>query len=331
MKLLSMISWIIPVYLIVGCGDGPLVTLNMTGINASSTLPTSPNYPYDAQNAIDGDKSTAWVEGIKGDGLGESLQIAFEGSAKVKEISVINGFTVIDPQLGDLYFLNNRVKTLRISFDDGEEIVNLKDSNKDYQNIKFSKMHVSLQAKVTIVEVFKGSRWDDTAIGDIHFIGHGKRLPEKKSTTASAGGQSLLKIGSTGRTSKFEITLTSVEQQSSVGQYIGNTLLGEKAPDGAVFIAVSYKLKNSTQEPIGSFSMPSIKLISPEGTKYDENMSATVFFRTAQKTEEKALSDLNPGITIRSGSVFEVSKDLWKKRGWKLLFDADSDVEFAAN
>lgn len=315
------------------CGDGPSVILNTTSASASSTLASSANYAYEAKNALDGNPATAWVEGVKGDGLGESLQVTFDGKAKVKEFAIINGFAENHASLGDLYPLNNRVKKLRIVFDDGEESVDLRDGVKELQTIKFAKPHESMGAKIVISEVYKGSKWDDTVVSEIQFIGAGKGKKIESSGPATGGENkpTLLKVGTTGKTEKFEITLISVSTKGYVGQYVADTLMGEKAPEGATFIAISYKLKNISKEPIGAFSVPSVKLVSPEGTKYDENAAAGVFYKIEQKMDEKILSDINPSITIRTGTIFEVAKELWQKKGWKIIFDADSDIEYAAN
>ncbi|HPS57629.1 MAG TPA: DUF4352 domain-containing protein [Spirochaetota bacterium] len=158
----------------------------------------------------------------------------------------------------------------------------------------------------------------------------------ENTTTASSGGSnvqtseqgaqeqtSAWKVGDTIKTEKFEIKVSSVTNRGSVGgQY-----LSEKAPDGAVFVVVNFSYKNISKEPVTSFSMPEVKIVDPNGTAYDEAVAATGYYQTEIDLNKKSLSDLNPGITQKDAIVFEVSKDLWKSNGWKLVIDADEDLE----
>lgn len=131
------------------------------------------------------------------------------------------------------------------------------------------------------------------------------------------------KIGESIKTEKFDLKVSSVTTRVSVG----GKYMNEKAADGAVFMIVNFSYKNITKEPIGSFSVPDVKVIDPNGTKYDEAAGATAYYQTEINLNKKAISDINPGITQKDATVFEVSKDLWKSKGWKLLVDADEDIE----
>lgn len=131
------------------------------------------------------------------------------------------------------------------------------------------------------------------------------------------------KIGDSIKTEKFELKVSAVNTKSRVG----GEFLDEKAADGAVFLIVNFSYKNITKEPIGSFSVPSVKVIDPNGTKYDEAAGATAYYQTEINLNKKAISDINPGITQKDATVFEVSKELWANKGWKLIIDADDDIE----
>jgi hypothetical protein len=67
-------------------------------------------------------------------------------------------------------------------------------------------------------------------------------------------------------------------------------------------------------------------LIAPSGTKYSEDLGASVIYAGALDINEKALSDINPGIKIRSAAVFEVSEELFDPAAWTLLVDADQNA-----
>ncbi|MBS0618720.1 MAG: CHAT domain-containing protein [Spirochaetes bacterium] len=149
----------------------PTQKLSITRITASSILPTSPNYTYIPKNAIDSNRSTAWGEGVKGDGIGESLDFDFGKTVLVTAMDIVNGFTEMHTTLGNLYFLNNRIKKIKIIFDDGEEEISLRDNWEAPQYIKLVSQHKTTKAKVTISEIYKGQKWDDTLISEINFFG----------------------------------------------------------------------------------------------------------------------------------------------------------------
>ncbi len=131
------------------------------------------------------------------------------------------------------------------------------------------------------------------------------------------------KIGDSIKTEKFDIKIGTVTTKGR----IGNEYLNEKAADGAIFIAVNFNYKNITKEPIGAYSVPKVKIIDPNGTQYDEADSATIYYQTEINLNKKITSDINPGITQKDATVFEVSKELWNSKGWKLVIKADDDIE----
>ena len=97
-----------------------------------------------------------------------------------------------------------------------------------------------------------------------------------------------------------------------------------------MYIAVRFKYKNISTKPIGMFSSkPDIKLKSPDGTKYNSDNGASVAYAAQLNLDEKVFSDLNPGITVNSATVFEVSQELFNPATWKVLIEADNNTEMA--
>lgn len=142
--------------------------------------------------------------------------------------------------------------------------------------------------------------------------------------SSSSKEKTIIKVGDTFKTNKMEIKVISIEKRKKVG----DDIFGEKASEGGVYIAVYYQYKNISDKAIGAFSQPSVKLIDPKGTKYDSDLGATTSYVTEDKIniDEKVLSDLNPGITVKDAEVFEVSEELLKDTGWQLIIDADQDA-----
>ena len=140
-------------------------------ISASSVLKPTPNYIYQPHLISDGNPNTTWAEGVAGDGIGEFVLFTFQNQVQIRDVEIINGFATMHPQLGDLYFLNNRLQTARIEFEDGAEEISLRDAVKTSQTIKFNKPHISKTAKLIIKGVYPGSKWRDTCISELSFQG----------------------------------------------------------------------------------------------------------------------------------------------------------------
>jgi hypothetical protein len=154
------------------CGGGP------DSLYASSTL-TSAKNAYSALNAHDLNYSTAWVEGVKGNGIGEYLVYHFEAaSPRVTEIIVVNGYVKSEKT----WLENSRVKKLKLYYNNKPvAILNLED-NRYEQSFQFKKpfgngnrddfsQQKDWTLKFEILEVYPGDKYDDTAITEIYFDG----------------------------------------------------------------------------------------------------------------------------------------------------------------
>ncbi len=145
-------------------------TILIQDISASSNLCGDGKNEYIPKKARDLKYDTAWCEGVKGSGLGEWIKFDFAESdlfgstINIYRILIINGLAASK----ELYFANNRVKKLEVEFSEGEKrIIELKDGILDYQSFVF---HIKAKwVKLTILEVYKGKKYDDTCISEIDF------------------------------------------------------------------------------------------------------------------------------------------------------------------
>ena len=138
-------------------------------IKASSSLGDS----YKAEFANDLSYKTAWVEGKKDEGIGEYLEYYFKNnSPRITEIIISNGYMKSE----ETWKNNNRVKKLKL-YVNGVPfgILNLKDSRTDQHfsvgTLGHNKNGTDLILKFEILEVYKGSKYNDTAITEIYFDG----------------------------------------------------------------------------------------------------------------------------------------------------------------
>jgi hypothetical protein len=126
------------------------------------------------------------------------------------------------------------------------------------------------------------------------------------------------KVGESVKTEKFELAVTSI---STIGTF-GSSYSPTKPADGAVFVVVRYSIKNISKEP-QSVLLTSVKIVDPQGVTYDQAAGATLTYKIEADIHSKSLSELNPGLSEKDAVLFEISKELWNKPGWKILVDAD--------
>ena len=138
-------------------------------IKASSSLGDS----YKVEFANDLSYKTAWVEGKKDEGIGEYLEYYFKNdSPRITEIIISNGYMKSE----ETWKNNNRVKKIKL-YVNGVPlgVLNLKDSRTDQYfsvgTLGHNKNGTDLILKFEILEVYKGSKYNDTAITEIYFDG----------------------------------------------------------------------------------------------------------------------------------------------------------------
>ncbi len=155
-------------------------------VNVSSRLSSK----YSVENMFDFNFNTAWAEGIKGDGIGEKIEIELN-KYPLTAICLINGYT----KNADLYKNNNRIKKLKIEI----EYVDYKDSTKldteskevmlqDFEFQDVSKNNFGniisvisdygegyrkiTKITLTILDVYKGTKYSDTCISELLLLGY---------------------------------------------------------------------------------------------------------------------------------------------------------------
>ncbi|QST02459.1 DUF4352 domain-containing protein (plasmid) [Pontibacillus sp. ALD_SL1] len=120
-----------------------------------------------------------------------------------------------------------------------------------------------------------------------------------------------------------EVTVAGFETKDKVG----NDLLNKEVSEGGVFAVIQYKVKNTSDEPMTSWSYPDIQLMDEKGVAYDADIEASGYYAGEnEEYNEKMLSDLNPGITTNGAYVFEVSKELFDQGEWFVLIDGEHKV-----
>ena len=161
------------------CGGGP------DSISASSYLKSKDTtINYLPENAHDLSFKTAWVEGVKGYGIGEYIVYHFRQTApRITKIIIANGYV----KSSKTWLENSRVKKLKLYIDNKPfAILNLEDSRREQifefepigrkrpiANDKWKELDElpKWTLKFEILEVYPGEKYDETAISEIYFDG----------------------------------------------------------------------------------------------------------------------------------------------------------------
>lgn len=131
-------------------------------VSASSYL-SEKNIKHVPDRIMDGDTTTAWVEGVEGNGEGESITFTFGDLYVVSDIKIWNGYQKSE----DLYYKNARPAELELEFSDGStERISLQDISSGFQEFALER-HVTSYVKVKIVSTYDGSKYEDTVISEI--------------------------------------------------------------------------------------------------------------------------------------------------------------------
>ena len=144
--------------------------------SSTSFLTSSKDYSYGVDNLSDLDLRTAWVEGMDGNGVGESITFEVEtmdaSGISIQELVIVNGYV----KNQTVWKANARVKQFRLYIDGiPQAILHLRDVD-NYQKFNIEPLVDGLakfELKLEILEVFEGEKYADTAISEIFFKGTG--------------------------------------------------------------------------------------------------------------------------------------------------------------
>lgn len=129
----------------------------------TSTLRGQGRNSYMPDNLFDGDPATAWCEGVRGDGKGESVTVTIQGGGPFRRVIVRNGYGKSEAAFYD----NSRPRTVEIATDTGvlfQEV--LPDNPSDYY-LMLPGPAAYGQVRMTILDVYPSRKYADTCIGDI--------------------------------------------------------------------------------------------------------------------------------------------------------------------
>ena len=149
---------------------------NANNIVASSALKAQGSKSYKASNIFDEDTETAWVEGVKGHGIGQWIEFKNVGVRQdgiwcgVGSISILNGYVKSDKAWRE----NGRVKRLKVYCNGKPKYIMELQNSRSLQYFGIDDLlegytsHIS-KLRFEILEVYPGTKYKDTVISEIYF------------------------------------------------------------------------------------------------------------------------------------------------------------------
>jgi hypothetical protein len=140
--------------------------VKITSSSASSIYPEAGGVRYVPEQIYDGKVSKNWTEGDqKSSGLGEWVQVEFEGEKDLTSFRIWNGtFSSYD-----MWTRSNRIKEVELEFSDGtKQSFTLSDAMSG--ELVELKPVTSSSVKMRIKSVYNGSTFTDTAISEVVFF-----------------------------------------------------------------------------------------------------------------------------------------------------------------
>ncbi len=144
--------------------------------SSTSTAKSKDGQTYEAEHLIDGDYTTAWLEGRDDEGIGESLLFTFDGKHRICKLIIYNGFLKTEYR----YTINGKVTKLLAEFDDGSsKVIDLDVMHVSDREVSFSPDDMNPTVvvfdqpvetetmKLTILDAVAGTKYKDTSMSEI--------------------------------------------------------------------------------------------------------------------------------------------------------------------
>ncbi|MCX7020837.1 MAG: discoidin domain-containing protein, partial [bacterium] len=112
---------------------------------------------------IDGEIGTAWVEGVESNGVGESLTLELGVPTEVRNVAVLPGYCASP----EVWRANGRPSRVRLEFSDGTAVEKALEDAPFAQVIYLDEARTVSWLRLTLLDVYPGERWADTAVSEL--------------------------------------------------------------------------------------------------------------------------------------------------------------------
>lgn len=156
----------------VGTGGSFRIGNDRIKLEVSSNLPAWKHYTFTPDNLLDDNLWSSWQPLRKPNGgVGQWIKLSFTAPQTVTGFEIYNGFRLID-ELGDLYAMNNRIKEAELEFSDGTKMPITFEDRPVQTTITLPAAKTGVTwLKLTVKSVYKGTKWNDLAVSELHVMG----------------------------------------------------------------------------------------------------------------------------------------------------------------
>lgn len=139
---------------------------SILSVQATSTLSPQGDKTYGVENLFDNDNATVWSEGVAGAGIGEKITVKIDPAISECAYYLAAGHQGSE----DLHKKNNTVKKFRVTSSAGiDEVIEVVNTDELRSGQSFGVGEGSEWFTIEILEVEKGTKYDDTCISEICF------------------------------------------------------------------------------------------------------------------------------------------------------------------
>lgn len=128
----------------------------------SSVLRSQSGNSYKPENLFDNNPTTAWIEGVSGDGEGQMLVTEFDEQKLISKIELMNGYS----KSADLFKKNGRVANIAVTTSEDERYDLILEDKQGWQSFQGPSKPARWIA-LTLTSVYRGSKYNDTAISGL--------------------------------------------------------------------------------------------------------------------------------------------------------------------
>lgn len=139
---------------------GPTELVGKMQYCVSSVLASQSGISYGPRNLFDGSNRTAWCEGARGNGAGQEVLIRIEDGIPFRRLLIGNGYA----KSNDTYRKNGRVRSIDLTTDRGDRIRTILPDTANEIIVNLPGLAEYRVLKIRIVDVYPGSKYQDTCI-----------------------------------------------------------------------------------------------------------------------------------------------------------------------
>jgi len=126
----------------------------------SSVLPSQSGNSYGPENLFDGSNHTAWCEGVRGNGERQEIYIRIDDGIAFRSLLIYNGYA----KSAATYRNNGRARTIDVFTDRGDRIRAVLPDTSSEVLVNLPGPIEYRELRIQIVDVYPGSKYQDTCI-----------------------------------------------------------------------------------------------------------------------------------------------------------------------